>query len=263
MKLILVQPRLVQALPAHEPTRNFAPLAQLLASQLGQLAAEDIVLLPEHVVDGLTRADYAHGIGVLAQQLGCHIVGGSQHELRADGERVNAGVVSDPTGRVIGEYEKLRPYASERGRVRSGDALGEVTIAGRRLLILICADFWFSDVFQRAHALPDLVLVPAYSVSRKPTPDYSQALWRHLAVARAYEFGVYVGISDWAHTSMPGSYSPSGVAGLADPTTSEPAQFFTPLAQELLHVFELDFDKLAAFRADRLARGFFWKRETP
>lgn len=255
MKLILVQPQL-----AHDAgTRNLDTIAELLAPELPELGKNDIVLLPEHVVDGLTRAAYAAGIGALARRLGCHVVGGSQHEERGHGERINAGVVSAPDGQIIAEYEKLRPYANERERVRSGDALGEVTIAGRRLLILICADFWFSDVFPRAQALPDLVLVPSYSVSRKPKPDYSRALWSHLAVARAYEFGVYVGVSDWAYAPVPGMQPPSGVAGLADPTTVEPGLFFQPLAAQASRVFDLDFERLNAFREDRMARGFFWK----
>jgi hypothetical protein len=116
-------------------------------------------------------------------------------------------------------------------------------------------------VFVRAKALPDLVLVPAHSVSRKPTPDYSRALWRHLAVARAYEFGVYVGVSDWAHVPVPGMLAPSGVAGLADPTTQLDSELFTPLAHHSVQTFELDLNKLRSFRDDRRARGFFWKSQ--
>jgi hypothetical protein len=124
---------------------------------------------------------------------------------------------------------------------------------------LICADFWFADVFARAHVLPDVVLVPALSVTRKPTPDYSRRLWQHLAVARAYEFGVYVGISDWSHSSTL-SLPASGVGGLADPTTPDPDRLFTPIGTRDLAVFELDFDALAAFRGDRVNRGFFWMK---
>jgi predicted amidohydrolase len=132
-------------------------------------------------------------------------------------------------------------------------------VAGRRLLVLVCADFWFSDVFYRAAALPDLILVPAFSVSRKPTPDYSRALWRHLAVTRAYEFGAYVGISDWMHTNeWP---TASGVSGFADPTVIEPDALFVPTGGEV-RAYELDWTALDAFRADRMSRGFFWKPPT-
>jgi predicted amidohydrolase len=125
-------------------------------------------------------------------------------------------------------------------------------------LVLICADFWFSDVFYRCEAPPDVVLVPALSVTRKPTPHYSRALWEHLAVSRAYEFGVYVGISDWAYQPWPLGVAPSGVSGFADPTAIEATGLFRPTSGDLA-VHDLDLESLAAFRRDRMARGFFWK----
>jgi len=259
VQLVLVQPQFMHAGDSGaQPLRNLDALARQLEPCAAQLAADDVVLLPEHIVDELPRAPYATAVCDLARRLGCHVVGGSHHEQSGEA-RVNAGIVSDARGQVIAEYEKLRPYADERRRVESGNTLGEVSIAGRRILILVCADFWFSDVFQRVQQLPDLVLVPAYSVSRKPKPDYSRELWRHLAIARAYEFGVYVGVSDWAHVPEVSWRQPSAVAGLANPATTDVAELFVPLGDDLMRSFTLDFDKLAAFRADRLARGFFWK----
>ncbi|HEX4353711.1 MAG TPA: carbon-nitrogen hydrolase family protein [Polyangiales bacterium] len=253
MKLILVQPTLSYETDADNP----GVIECMLAPLARTLEPLDLVLLPEHFDLRSSRAAYEQCVRSLAQQLGCHVIGGSHHEQRGD-SRVNAGIVSDGRGQIVGHYEKLRPYASERASVREGSAFGEVTIGDRNLLLLICADFWFSDVFYRAHRLPDLVLVPAHSVTRKPTPDYSRALWRHLAVTRAYEFGAYVGISDWAYTPRPNGLSASGVSGFADPTTIDPEHFFTPV-QDGLSLIELDFDALAAFRRDREARGFFWQ----
>jgi predicted amidohydrolase len=259
VKLVLVQPEFVRANDASaQPLRNLDALSRQLEPRAEQLTCEDVVLLPEHIVDPLPHAQYATAVCDLARRLGCHVVGGSHHDERGE-VRVNAGIVSDSRGQVVAEYEKLRPYAGERSRVAGGSTLGELSIAGRRILVLVCADFWFSDVFQRVQELPDLVLVPAYSVSRKPHPNYSRELWRHLAIARAYEFGVYVGVSDWAHVPVPGLLQPSAVAGLADPTTTDVDAFFASLGDDSVRCFTLDFDKLAAFRADRLARGFFWK----
>jgi predicted amidohydrolase len=264
VKLVLVQPELSY----EASSNNHAVLVRLLDPVASSLTASDVVLLPEHFDLRASRADYEQGICGLAQRLGCHVVGGSHHEER-DGGRVNRGVVSDSSGQIIGAYEKLRPYADERSRVQQGTALGELSIGGRPMLVLICADFWFSDVFYRTSQLPALVLVPAHSVSRKPTPDYSRALWRHVAVARAYEFGVYVGVSDWAHGAVgsrtpggPGRIAPSGVGGLADPTRVDPEQLYLPIAGAL-RVYELDFAALDAFRRDRMARGFFWKPMPP
>jgi predicted amidohydrolase len=254
MKLVLVQPELSIDAQAD----NLGVISRLLEPLAPGLCALDVVLLPEHVDLRTSRSAYEQDIVQLAQRLGCHVIGGSHHEDRAAG-RVNAGIAVDASGQILAEYEKLRPYADERSRVQSGGTLGEFSIGGRNLLVLICADFWFSDVFYRARALPDLVLVPAHSVSRKPSPQYSRALWQHLAVARAYEFGVYVGISDWAYApAASGRLPPSGVSGFADPTTADPAALFHPLTAPA-RIFELDFDALGAFRRDRQGRGFFWK----
>jgi predicted amidohydrolase len=257
MKLLLVQPEL-----AYDPTADNAGVVERLvlpfASSLGP---DDVVLLPEHFDLRESREVYEAGISSLARKLGCHVVGGSHHEQRGS-ERVNSGVVADGSGRVVLTYEKLRPYAEERSRVREGGHFGELTIGGRSVLVLICADFWFSDVIHRASTLPDVILVPALSVSRKPSPAYSRALWEHLAVARAYEFGAYVGVSDWAHISVPGLSTPSGVGGLADPTTAEAMSLYRPIGAPA-RLYELDFAALDAFRADRTSRGFFWKQRGP
>jgi predicted amidohydrolase len=254
VKLVLVEP----ALSVANAGENVATISRLLAPLSGTLGADDIVLLPEHYAATPLRAEYDAAVTALATKLGCHVVGGSHHEDR-EGTLVNTGAIVDSKGTLLGRYEKLRPYAAERSRVREGRGLGEFIVGGRRLLVLVCADFWFSDVFYRAAALPDLILVPAFSVSRKPTPDYSRTLWRHLAVARAYEFGAYVGISDWMHTSeWP---TASGVSGFGDPTSVDPGGLFTPTAAEV-RVYELDWAALDAFRADRMSRGFFWKPPT-
>ncbi len=255
MKLVLVQPRLSYDVEAD----NAGVIRRILEPLSNALTGDDVVLLPEHYELRPSRSEYESEVRSLARALGCHIVGGSHHERRTD-VRVNAGIVASPSGDLLARYEKLRPYAGERSLVEPGQSLGELEIAGKRVLILVCADFWFSDLFHRTTALPELVLVPAHSVTRKPAPDYSRALWRHLAVARAYEFGVYVGISDWAAEEgpLPFGLPASGVGGFADPTQIDPDALYVPIHGEL-QVYELDFTALEAFRRDRYARGFFWR----
>ena len=253
MKLLLVQPRLSYAADAD----NVGVVMRAVERFAAELGEGDVVLLPEHFDLRDDRSAYESGVSGLARRLGTNVVGGSHHELR-DGGRVNSGVVANARGEVVARYEKVRPYATERERVHDGNAFGELSIGGRAVLVLICADFWFSDLFARASTLPDVVLVPALSVTRKPTPDYSRALWRHLAIARAYEFGTYVGISDWAHVPTPEVLFASGVGGLADPTTADPEAFFSPIESDA-RLYRLDFERLSVFRADRRARGFFWK----
>ena len=254
MKLVLLQPEL-----DHSPEAdNIGRIRDLLSPVMPSLASDDVVLLPERFDVNESRPRYEADTAALARDLGCHLVAGSHHEP-VDTGTLNSGLLFDASGQIRGRYEKLRPYATEREWVQPGSALGELDIAGRRVLVLICADFWFADLFARADKLPDLILVPALSVTRKTTPDYSRALWRHLAVARAYEFGAYVAISDWAYPSRLPALFASGVGGFADPTVVDPSALFSPIGPSGIAVFEIDFERLAAFRRDRVARGFFWK----
>jgi predicted amidohydrolase len=253
MKLVLVQAQL-----RHDAGTNLGRIRSLLDAARIDFAPDDLVLLPERFDLREDAAPYELDVTSLAKELGCHVVGGSHHERRA-GSAVNAGVVADPSGGIVGRYEKLRPYALERQFVEPGTVLGEIAIGGRNLLVLVCADFWFVDLVLRASRAPDVVLVPALSVTRKSSPDYSRALWRHLAIARAYEFGVFVGVSDWAYPSELPALFTAGAGGFADPTGVDPDRFFTPIGESGVAVHELDFAALEAFRKDRVGRGFFWK----
>ncbi len=253
MRLLLVQP----ALGFSSGKENFDRVRQSLEVARIVPASTDLLLLPERIHPSPSPEEYATDVRGLARELGCIVVGGSQHASRG-ASVVNRGIVVDAQGVELGSYEKIRPYAAERDQVSSGSGPGEIQLGARRILVLVCADFWFSDLFNRAHALPDVILVPALSVSRKPTPDYSRTLWQHLAVARAYEFGAFVGVSDWGHSSRLPMLSASGVAGFANPTLLEPTELFTALGNEEARAFDLDFDALDAFREDRRKRGFFW-----
>lgn len=253
MKLVLVQPTL-----AHTPDApNTEAIERLLAPRAADFGADTVVLLPERFHLGSSPDAYARDLERLARQLGAIVVGGSHYEARG-AERINTGLVVDGEGRVLARYDKLRPYSAEQHWVSPGERLGELVLAGRRALVLVCADFWFSDLFARAESFPELVLAPALSVTRKPTPDYSRALWRHLAIARAYEFGAFIGVSDWSHASLV-PLPASGVGGFADPTATDPARFFTPIGEGGVLTVELDFDALERFREDRRERGFFGK----
>jgi len=205
------------------------------------------------------REKYREYIRILAKKAGCTIVGGSHHE-NVNGTIMIAGCVMNKEGVEIGAYSKLRPYFVELKKVTPGTRLCELDINGRKVIILICADFWYSDLLQSVLTIPDIILIPSLSVSRKPGPEYSRSLWKHLAISRAYEFGVYVGISDWNEKSVLPGYRTCGVGGFADPTQTDPDKLFTPISGEGISFFTPDFERLEAFREDRRMRGFYWKK---
>src|SRR5262245_43008781 len=256
VRLVLVQPRL-QHLPEAD---SIGTIRSLLAWTVGWFERDDVVLLPEGIHPSQDGERYARDVAALARALGCHVIGGSHRERLAAGATVNAGLAFDPAGQPVGRYEKLRPYAEEAHGVQGGTVLGELTIAGHDLLVLICADFWYSDVFQRLRRAPEVVLVCALAVTRKPTPHFARTLWGHLAVTRAYELGAYVGISDWASDSEVAGLRVGGVGGFADPTATTPERLFTPIPATGAAAHRLDFAALRSLRRERRARGFLCSR---
>ncbi|HEU5075231.1 MAG TPA: nitrilase-related carbon-nitrogen hydrolase, partial [Polyangiaceae bacterium] len=149
MKLLLVNPLLV----AGDREANLATLRDLLAPYRGRLDPTDLALLPEHHYFGAWD-DYVADMSELAVWLGSTLVAGSTHRPLG-ATRINTGAVFSATGSVVALFEKLRPYAAERERVSPGTARGSLTLEGRRVSVMICADFWFTDLFV-SQPMPDL-----------------------------------------------------------------------------------------------------------
>jgi predicted amidohydrolase len=261
MKLALLQPTLRAFDDAHNMREIDRLVDLVLEDRPGRprrLSEGDLILLPEHFIGADDPGVYDKFVADLAGRSKCYVVGGSHHRSEA-GRRVNLGHVIAPGGAIVSRYEKLRPYSGEATQVQPGNSFGEFTIGGVRIMVLICADFWYSDLIHAARSLPDVILVPALSVSRKPEPTYSNTLWRHLTVSRAYEFGVYVGVSDWSDASVVPGHRTAGATGWADPTQVEAGRLFTPPGPDGTLVVEIDQPSLEEFRQDRRARGFFWR----
>ncbi|MFI6396264.1 carbon-nitrogen hydrolase family protein [Nonomuraea sp. NPDC050540] len=213
------------------------------------LEESDLVVLPELAGSRLPRAEYLERVSGLARRAGAYVVGGSHYDA-VEGGSVNRGVVADPAGRVVAEYEKAHPYGVEhRAGVLPGRPSQTFELAGRRVRVLVCADLWYSA---RLAAPVDAVLVPAFSVTQWDSPDPSRALWQHMSVARAYEFMTYVAVSDWQHGASYHGAPCAGVTGFADPYPARPAEYYARGAG----VRVMDFERLDALRADRAGRGF-------
>ncbi len=256
MRLILTElPLALESVSA-----NFDAVEREIVNSQIVPAEGDLLLLPELIGFESSPANYEASVRDLARNLGCHVVGGSHHR-RSAGRRLNCGLAVSPRGAVHGRYEKRYPYGGAAD-AQPGSAWPPFSIAGRTIQVLVCADFWYANLWLEA-ARTDLVLVPALSVSRKKTPDYSRQLWRHMAISRAYEFAAYIGVSDFAPGWPRREHGASGVAGFADPTTNCPTAFFRPVGSARVGGFTLAFEALDAFRADRAERGFLVVREEP
>jgi hypothetical protein len=75
-----------------------------------------------------------------------------------------------------------------------------------------------------------------------------------------YEFGVFVGVSDWGEDSALPKRRTCGVGGFVYPSQFDPDRIFTQVSSEGISIVYLYFEKLELFREDRKMRGFFRKR---
>lgn len=221
------------------------------------VSRDDILLLPELVGGECGQGEYLKLSANLARRIGCYVVAGSYHD-RAGRHFRNRGAVANPDGVIISRYEKQRPYGIESQMgVLPGKSVGTFDAAGLRVLVMICADFWYSAVLLGHLApRPDMILVPTLSISRRPSPRVARSLWKSMAVARAYEFGVYVGISDWAYPAEYHGLRASSVAGFADPRASIRGGFFSSLGKRAIADYDVQLNRLRALREHRSAHSF-------
>ena len=217
----------------------------------------DVLLLPELFGGAVDSRSYEARLQRFAAEVGCHVVSGSHHAPTGD-DLTNAGSIIDPSGDVVDRYGKRRPYGSEQHTVTADweTGPGRLRIDGREVVVVVCADFWFSEFLHELDPEPDVMLVPAFSISQKPTPDHARSLWTHMTASRAYEFSAFIGVSDWAHPIAWDGLASSGVAGFADPNPTLDRAHFHPAAPTGITVVELDFERLDDLRQNRTARGF-------
>jgi predicted amidohydrolase len=253
IELTLVQPRTWTP----DGDANFAEVARLLRSMPAADGAAAVVVLPELVGASMARGAYVEAVTGLAGRLQRWVVGGSHH-WTVDGGTRNAGLVAAPSGEIVATFEKQNPYGSERAaRVQEGDGPVVFDAMGVSIGAVICADFWHSECVQRLDPHPDVIAVASFSISRGRAPGAAKELWRHLAVTRAWEHGVHVGISDWSVDSTYGDLRATGLAASVTPTPNRPERFVTPLGNRRVRTVRVDIDRLRAFRADQHDSGLF------
>ena len=252
MRLILTQP----AIQFTEHSSHIQDIMPLLEGAEVKLGSTDILVLPELIAGNSDRSEYLSEVRSLSHSTGAWVVGGSHYWHETD-RIVNCGVVADPKGQIVAVYEKSHPYGQEiRDGVRPGSGGAFLEVNGLRCQVLICADFWYASSFNACEMGPDIVIIPAFSFSQRPTPALARARWKHAAIARAYEFMTFIAISDWAYPVAYRGRASSGVAGFAHPNPAAVTGLFQGVGQSCVRSFELEMAALNDLRANRNERGF-------
>lgn len=251
-----------------DPRSSRANLERLLraaeaAGEAGDAPGRRIALLPERWWRDDDEEAYRDAVRDLARRWRCWVAGGSLHAEQPDGTTRNLGLLAAPDGAERGTYQKHHPFAAEAlAGVSAGAGPAGFDLDGVRVTVAICADLFDPALFRGAGPDdPAAILVCAASTSRKPDPDFARALWKHVAVARAWERNAHVVISDWAHAPHLPGVRTCGVSGHADPSRQAPP-FFAPTAAPAAWI-RLPLEPLARLRRDRLSRNFLWPDDDP
>lgn len=221
--------------------------------RIGTLGERHIVVLPELVGSAIDDRAYLAALRAITATTGAWLVGGTHHRPETS---TNTGYALAPDGTVAHRYDKLNPYGTENDHgIRPGGAITTGRLAGLNVTVLVCADAWYPEHLVTQRDVPELLVVPSFSTTRRP-PAFARALWRHLAITRAYEFTTYVALADWRPGTTHHGIPCAGTSGIADPAPHHPGHYFTPAPDRTSFIHHLDLTKLHALRQDRGSRGF-------
>ncbi len=202
-----------QFAPANDPHLNLATIRELATAASARGAS--LVVFPEyssyftaemggHWVGAAEPLDgpFVTELGVIATELGIHLVAGMIESLAGDATHFSNTIVAvSPAGTVVAEYRKLHLYDAfgqrESDWVRAGAIEPPQTFAwqGFTVGLQTCYDIRFPEVTRRiVDAGADLIAIPAEWV-RGPLKEHH---WRTLVTARAIENTVYLAAADHA-----------------------------------------------------------------
>ncbi len=165
----------------------------------------ELVLLPEAALHGYVSADgdfdaarfaepldgpTATRCAALARQHGTHLVASL---VLAEGHAIyNAMIAFAPTGDVAFVYRKRHPWMPETWATPGANSHPIVTIAGRRVTIAVCYDYWFVGLeMNRELVAADVLLFPSAWVEAVDT-----RVARLQTLARCY--GLTIANANWA-----------------------------------------------------------------
>jgi predicted amidohydrolase len=207
--------------------KNLSQYEHLVDDHFASLEQSHILCFPEYW-NGLGIKDHSptfHQESLtfltdLATSFDFWIIGGSQL-IENQGVFHNRCHVLDPTGRLVGTYDKKRPFGYEKAQGLTAGR-GELiwSIGDWKVGVRICNDLWnVSDYATLIEKELDILFCPILT----PVPDrsftnYGRFMWYNLAVIRAKEGATAVVVSDSAKAPIREPYWSTGASCIVDPS---------------------------------------------
>jgi apolipoprotein N-acyltransferase len=126
-------------------------------AQEAMLSNPDLIVFPLYTISGITQKDLLF-LPELARQTGKHILFASHFRVNADAGppvypnpifHLNAAMLLDPSGEVVGSYQAIRAPHTEKG-VKLADRYKVIETAFGKIGLLLCYENFFSSVVKKA-----------------------------------------------------------------------------------------------------------------
>jgi predicted amidohydrolase len=206
---------------------NIENYIRLLEKHSLNIRKSHVLCFPEYW-DGIRKNFYSdelyeHSITFLkglAIKYSIWIIGGSQI-TQENGKFFNRTHIFDPTGKLVGSYDKKQLFGFENiQNISPGNKDMIWNIQNWNCGVRICSDLWNTSDYSRLLIENlDLLFCPALTV----VPDcsytnYGRFLWHNLALIRSKESATSIVVSDTAVQTIREPFCSTGATCIVDPS---------------------------------------------
>lgn len=191
------------------------------------IQTSEVICLPEYW-NGIRKGAYTETIHQrsldflkeIAISYSTWIIGGS-HLVKSKEKITNRSHVLNPSGEMIGYYDKRHPFGYERHQeIIAGENDLIWQIQDWKATIQICSDLWSTKDYSSLITKEiDLVFSPILTTIPHSTfTNYGRFMWHNLAVIRGKEAAAAIIVSDTAMQPIRDPYWCAGASCIVDPS---------------------------------------------
>lgn len=223
LKITALQPNLT----IDELETNFDEYQNLFSEYSATIETSKVICFPEYW-NGMRKGSYTETIHKIsldflknaAIHYNAWIIGGS-HLVNDKDSYFNRAHIFDPSGHLIGSYDKRHPFGYEQvQKISSGNKNLIWQIDDWKATIQICSDLWNTNDYSLLITEDmDIVFCPILTtIPNKTYTNYGRFMWYNLAVIRAKEAATAIIVSDNAMQAIREPYWCAGASCIVDPS---------------------------------------------
>jgi len=191
------------------------------------LNISDVICFPEYW-NGMRKGSYTETVHETSldflKEVAIHystcVIGGS-HLVNDEDSYFNRAHIFDPSGHLIGTYDKRHPFGYEQlQEITPGDKDFIWQINDWKATIRICSDLWnINDYSSLINKDFDIIFSPILTtIPDRSFTNYGRFMWHHLAIIRGKEAAAAVIVSDTAMQVIRDPYWSAGASCIVDPS---------------------------------------------